>query len=139
MLDRSLLDSLCHTCIQPRCLSYEFQCQIISCSELRDNIRLQWMHGCASEHLYFFKRHLSHARTARGLRRLLTAGADASFSGRVSMSTAGEGEGQGGCRRLNEMSALRREAALNVKWRKSLLMRLLAGDLGGELRKNYPG
>jgi hypothetical protein len=83
------------------------------CSQLNDNIRLQWMHGCASEHLYFFKRHLSHARTARGLRRLLTAGADASFSGRVSMSTVGEG--QGGHRQLNVMRTLRREAALSVK------------------------
>jgi hypothetical protein len=61
-------------------------------SKSGDNIRLQWLHGCASEHLYFFERHLSHARTARGFRRLLTAGADASFSCRVSITIVDEGQ-----------------------------------------------
>lgn len=116
MLHHSPLDSLWHTCIQPRCLRY---IPVLDkwYSEMKDNLRLQWIHGCASEHLYFFKRHLSHARTARGLRRLLTAGADASFSGRVSISAVVEV--QGGRRRLNRMRAVRREVVPKAKWRKS--------------------
>lgn len=70
----------------------------------QSNIRSQWLHGWASEHLYFFKRHLSHARTARGLRRRLTVGADASFDDRASISIAGWGEVD--LRRLSDVKTL---------------------------------
>lgn len=51
-----------------------------------NNVLLQWAHGCASEHLYFFSRHLSQASIARGVRRLFGAGVGVSFASPASIS-----------------------------------------------------
>lgn len=55
------------SCILPRILNTSATLHLRP--RTRANLLLQWRQGKDSEHLYFFKRHLSQARMARGLLR----------------------------------------------------------------------